>query len=59
VEGRKIFTRARLEAEGELCAEAEAIFVSLREGVLKSLFEERLEREERLGLPRTPTETLP
>jgi acyl-coenzyme A thioesterase PaaI-like protein len=57
VEGRKIFTRARLEVDdgGELCAEAEGIFISLREGVMQDLVQKRIEREERLGLPRTPT----
>jgi len=59
VEGRKIYTRARLEAEDVLCAEAEAIFISLREGVMKGLIEKRIEREGRLGMPRTPTETNP
>lgn len=59
VEGRKIFTRARLEAEDVLCAEAEAIFISLREGVMQGLIERRIEREGRLGMPRTPTESTP
>lgn len=54
VEGRKIFTRATLSADGVLRAEAEAIFISFREGVMKDLLDARLEREERLGLPRTP-----
>ena len=48
VEGRKIFTSARLEASGVLCAEAEAIFISFREGQMKELADARVERETRL-----------
>lgn len=48
VEGRKIFTSARLEAGGVLCAEAEAIFISFREGQMKKLADARVEREARL-----------
>jgi acyl-CoA thioesterase FadM len=29
VEGRKIFTRGTLHADGRLCAEAEAVFISI------------------------------
>jgi acyl-coenzyme A thioesterase PaaI-like protein len=50
VEGRKIFTRATLEAEGTLCAEAEGIFISFREGMREALLEKRIQRETRLGL---------
>ena len=48
VEGRKIFASARLEAGGVLCAEAEAIFISFREGQMKELADARVERETRL-----------
>jgi len=48
VEGRKIFTSARLEANGVLCAEAEAIFISFREGQREKLAEARAESESRL-----------
>ena len=48
VEGRKIFASARLEAGGVLCAEAEAIFISFREGQMKQLADARVERETRL-----------
>ncbi|HEB88942.1 MAG TPA: PaaI family thioesterase [Deltaproteobacteria bacterium] len=48
VEGRKIFTSARLEADGVLCAEAEAIFISFREGGMKKLAEARAAREAKL-----------
>lgn len=54
VEGRKIFTSATLTAEGVLRAEAEAIFISFRAGVMQELLEARSERESRLGLPHTP-----
>ncbi len=49
VEGRKIFTSARLEADGVLCAEAEAIFISFREGGMQKLAEARAAREAKLG----------
>ena len=45
VEGRKIFTRATLEAEGVLCAEAEAIFVSFKQGTHERLFKAKDARE--------------
>ena len=48
VEGRKIFTSARLEADGVLCAEAEAIFISFREGQREKLADARVEHERRL-----------
>lgn len=48
VEGRKIFTSGRLEANGVLCAEATAIFISFREGRMKELSDARLAREENL-----------
>lgn len=54
VEGRKIFTKAELFAEGQLCAEAEAIFISFREGGREALAQKRVEREQRLGLRPTP-----
>lgn len=57
VEGRKIFTYATLSADGILRAEAEAIFISFREGAMQELLDARKEREERLGLPPTPEAT--
>ena len=54
VEGRKIFTRAELHAEGVLRAEAEGIFVSFREGGMQALLDARSQRERRLGLRPTP-----
>ena len=52
IEGRKIFTRATLSAEGVLRAEAEGIFISVREGTMQELLKTRTEREERLGMRR-------
>ena len=52
VEGRKIFTRAVLKAEGLLCAEAEAIFVSFRKGAMERLLDARSDRERERALPR-------
>jgi acyl-CoA thioesterase FadM len=49
VEGRKIFASARLEADGVLCAEAEAIFISFREGQREELADARIERERQLS----------
>jgi acyl-coenzyme A thioesterase PaaI-like protein len=40
-EGRKVFTEANLLAEGVLCAEAEGIFISMREGGMVKLDERR------------------
>jgi acyl-coenzyme A thioesterase PaaI-like protein len=54
IEGRKIFTRATLSAEGILRAEAEGIFISFREGVMQELIRTRTEREERLGMRSAP-----
>jgi acyl-coenzyme A thioesterase PaaI-like protein len=54
VEGRKIFTAATLSADGILRAEAEAVFISFREGGMQQLLDARAERDARLGLPRTP-----
>ena len=54
VEGRKIFTRAELFADGGLCAEAEGIFISFRKGGREAMIAARSERERRLGLPETP-----
>lgn len=54
IEGRKIFTRATLSAEGVLRAEAEGIFISVREGTMQELLKTRTEREERLGMRRAP-----
>jgi len=54
IEGRKIFTRATLSAEGVLRAEAEGIFISFREGAMQELLRTRSEREERLGLRPAP-----
>jgi len=53
VEGRKIFTAATLTANGVLRAEAEGIFISLREGVMARLAEARAEREKGLEVERT------
>ena len=46
VEGRKIFTSARLEADGVLCAEAEGIFISFREEQRQALLDARAKRED-------------
>jgi acyl-coenzyme A thioesterase PaaI-like protein len=51
VEGRKIFTSARLEAGGVLCAEATAIFISFRSGQREMLAKLRAEREEIIQSP--------
>jgi acyl-coenzyme A thioesterase PaaI-like protein len=48
VEGRKIFTSARLEANGQLCAEATGIFISFREGQREKLAAARAAAEERV-----------
>jgi acyl-coenzyme A thioesterase PaaI-like protein len=56
VEGRKIFTRAYLEAEGELRAEAEGLFISFREGARREMHRIRDEREAKLASSRTETE---
>lgn len=48
VEGRKIFTSARLEANGMLCAEAEGIFISFRKDQMEKLTRARAERENKL-----------
>jgi acyl-coenzyme A thioesterase PaaI-like protein len=45
VEGRKIFTSARLEANGVLCAEAEGIFISFSEEQMETLTQARDARE--------------
>ncbi len=45
VEGRKIFTSARLEAKGTLCAEAEGIFISFREDRMEELAKARADQE--------------
>jgi acyl-coenzyme A thioesterase PaaI-like protein len=55
-EGRKIFTRARLEAEGELRAEAEGLFISFREGARQEMMRIRAEREAKLAAQRPETE---
>ena len=47
VEGRKIFTSARLEANGVLCAEAEGLFISFKTGHMDALV---AAREEKLAL---------
>jgi len=60
VEGRKIFTRARLEARGVLCAEAEAIFISFREGRMQELADARARKEAELeGPPTKATDASP
>ena len=41
VEGRKIFTAARVTADGVLTAEAEGIFVSVRPGSMEELMKQR------------------
>jgi len=53
VEGRKIFTSARLEADGVLRAEATGIFISFREGAMQELTEARAEREARIASDET------
>jgi acyl-coenzyme A thioesterase PaaI-like protein len=45
VEGRKIFTSARLEANGTLCAEAEGIFISFKQDQMDQLTQIRADRE--------------
>jgi len=45
VEGRKIFTSARLEANGKLCAEAEGIFISFRKEQMERLEKARSDLE--------------
>ena len=50
VEGRKIYTEGRLFAGDRLCAEAEAIFISIRVDTILSLMAEREERERENGL---------
>jgi acyl-coenzyme A thioesterase PaaI-like protein len=40
-EGRKVFTEAKLLADGVLCAEAEGLFVSMREGGMVEMDERR------------------
>jgi acyl-coenzyme A thioesterase PaaI-like protein len=49
VEGRKIFTKASLFADGLLRAEAEGLFISFRKGVMDQLVAARAKREERLA----------
>jgi acyl-coenzyme A thioesterase PaaI-like protein len=50
VEGRKIYTEGRVFAGDRLCAEAEAVFVSIRVDKILTLMAEREERERREGL---------
>lgn len=40
-EGRKVFTEAQLLANGVLCAEAEGLFISMREGGMVAMDEQR------------------
>jgi acyl-CoA thioesterase FadM len=40
-EGRKVFTEAKLLANGELCAEAEGLFISMRAGGMVAMDERR------------------
>ncbi len=56
VEGRKIFTSARLEANGVLCAEATAIFISFRQGQMEELTNLRVEREKQFQSPEPPAD---
>ena len=48
-EGRKIFTTGKAMAGEQLCAEAEAIFVSADREKFEALLEERQRREDQLG----------
>jgi predicted thioesterase len=50
VEGRKIYTEGRVFAGDRLCAEAEAVFVSIRVDKFLALMAEREDRERREGL---------
>ena len=54
VEGRKIFTTARLEANGVLCAEAEGIFISFKKEQMQKLNQARAAREAHLDQSRAP-----
>jgi acyl-coenzyme A thioesterase PaaI-like protein len=45
IEGRKIFTRGRVLANGEVTAEAEGLFVSVDRARLQELLEQRQQRE--------------
>jgi acyl-coenzyme A thioesterase PaaI-like protein len=45
IEGRKIFVSGRLHAGERLCAECDAIFVSMRAGTYARLVEQRAKRE--------------
>ena len=51
VEGRKIFAEARLEADGEVTAEATGIFISMRPGSMDALIKKRAEWEAQQGGP--------
>jgi acyl-coenzyme A thioesterase PaaI-like protein len=46
IEGRKIFVAGQLHASERLCAECEAIFVSMKAGAYARLVEQRAAREE-------------
>jgi len=50
IEGRKIFATGRVFAGDVMTAEAEGVFISMREGRMQELLEERLERERIHGL---------
>jgi acyl-CoA thioesterase FadM len=45
IEGRKIFVAGRLHAGPRLCAECDAIFVSMKAGTYAHLVEQRTRRE--------------
>jgi len=45
IEGRKIFCAGALHAGARLCAEAEAIFITLKPGTFEGLVEKRRQRE--------------
>jgi acyl-coenzyme A thioesterase PaaI-like protein len=48
-ERRKVFASGRIECDGTLCAEAEAIFISARPEVFEKLLEERRRMDEARG----------
>ena len=45
IEGRKIFVSGQLHAGGRLCAECDAIFISMKAGIYARLVEQRAKRE--------------
>jgi len=52
MEGRKIFTEARVRAAGELTAEAEGLFISVERGRFQDLLAKRERMEDARGRPK-------